>query len=151
MRTAKSIACLLAIVTICGCGGSGNPDTVKVTGTVTYNGDTVDGATVAFTPASEGGHLATGITDASGKFSLTTFESDDGAVVGSYSVAITKSETTGGMSEDEEHAAINAGEEVTEATTTHLLPENYGNGATSGLKAEVTAGGPNDFTFELTD
>ena len=34
---------------------------------------------------------------------------------------------------------------------THHVPEKYENPETSGLTAEVTDGGANDFTFELVD
>jgi hypothetical protein len=118
---------------------------------VTYNGEPVEGATVVFGAASEGAQTATGITDSAGKFTLTTFEKGDGAVPGSYTVAISKTETTGGMSAEEEHAAMEAGEEVEEAETIQRLPEKYLDGPTSGLTAEVPADGPKDFTFELTD
>ena len=33
----------------------------------------------------------------------------------------------------------------------HHVPERYENAETSGLTADVTDGGPNDFKFDLTD
>jgi hypothetical protein len=150
MKMIQLLSCLLIIAAMHGCGPS-QPSTTKVTGTVTYNGEPVEGATVVFGAASEGGRAATGVTDSAGKFTLTTFEQGDGAVPGSYTVAISKTETIGGMSAEEEHAAMEAGEEVEEAETIQHLPEKYLNGPTSGLTAEVTADGRNDFTFELTD
>ena len=82
------------IALICGCGGDSNPDTYSVTGKVTLDGTPVEGALVSF--ASEGGSRpATGITDASGAYSLTTFAQGDGAVPGSYKVTITKYEDSG--------------------------------------------------------
>jgi hypothetical protein len=150
MKSVTHALCFLAILAICGCGPT-NPSTTPVTGTVTYNGSPVEGATVAFTPTSDAGHVATGVTDSAGKFALTTFEKGDGAVVGSYTVAISKTETTGGMTADEEHEAVNAGQEVKEAETIQYLPAKYSNAATSGLTAEFTEGGSNDFTFPLTD
>ena len=39
-----------------------------------------------------GGRPATGVTDAEGRYRLTTISSDDGAPLGSYSVSIAKTE-----------------------------------------------------------
>ena len=150
MVIAKHIGLFFLVIAVCGCG-SEKPATVKVSGTVTYKGEPVEGATVVFGSTSAGGRAAAGTTDSAGKFSLTTFEKDDGAIPGSYTVAISKTETVGGMTADEEHAAISAGKEVRKAETIHKLPEKYSNGLESGLKAEVKADGTNDFKFELTD
>lgn len=150
MRTVGLIGCFLAATTICGCGG-GNPSTIDVTGTVTYKGATVEGANVVFGPVSGGGHAAAGVTDAAGRFTLTTFEKDDGVLAGSYTVAISKTETTGGMSEEEEHAEVSAGKEVPAAKTVDFLPLKYKDGLKSGLTAEVTPDGEKDFAFALVD
>jgi hypothetical protein len=145
------ISVLLVLVVICGCGGgAAQQPTVQVTGEVSLDGAPVEGATVIFGAASGQERGATGITDASGRFKLTTYNKDDGAIVGKYTVAISKTETTGGMTPDEEHEAISAGKEVTPAVTVNKLPEKYSDGTNSGLTADVTAAGPNDFKFELT-
>ncbi|HVC94924.1 MAG TPA: hypothetical protein VND64_14610 [Pirellulales bacterium] len=68
---------------------------MPVSGTVTYNGNAVVGALVAFHPVdpNSGGHSALGTTDAAGKFTLQTPEGGTklakGAMVGDYQVAIT--------------------------------------------------------------
>jgi hypothetical protein len=151
MRAAKwSVVILLAMVAG-GCGGgSSKQPTVQVTGVVSLDGSPVEGATVIFGAASGQERGATGITDGSGRFKLTTYDKDDGAIAGKYTVEISKTETTGGMTPDEEHEAINAGKEVTPAVTVNKLPEKYSDGTKSGLTADVSAGGANDFKFELT-
>lgn len=57
-----------------------------MSGAVTYNGQPIEGVSVAFVPAS--GRPAAGITDASGHFTLSTFGTGDGAVLGSHKVAL---------------------------------------------------------------
>ncbi len=147
---------LLASVLAFGCGqqGADRPKTVPVTGTVTHGGAPVEGATVAFQSAS-GARGAVGVTDAGGKYTLTTFESGDGAVPGEYQVKIFKykveevSEAVGDVdSDDYVPPAEGEGEEET-AEAENLLPAKYADPTTSGLTATVTEGGDNTFDFPL--
>jgi len=159
---------LLALVVIgvvfslgCPQQGADRPKTFPVSGTVTLNGQPVEGAIVTFVPTA-GGKGATGRTDASGKYTLTTFASGDGAVPGQYNVKIVKFETTGteaaagpgGAEMDEEaytaaqDAAQEGGEEEAAGAPKNLLPEKYADPATSGLKATVKEG-DNTIDFAL--
>jgi hypothetical protein len=159
---------VMGIALIVGCSqpGADRPATHPVTGTVTHNGSAVEGATVTFV-ATGGGHSATGITDGSGKYSLTTFASGDGAVPGQYGVKIVKYEggaedAAGGAGEEpmEEGGipdAPEAGAAEEEGTggaedsgPKNLLPEKYADPGTSGLDATV-AEGNNTFDFPLED
>jgi hypothetical protein len=73
---------------VAGCGGpSDAPETVPVTGLVTYKGKPVPELMITFNPEGPG-MIATGTTDAEGKFSLMTSQPGDGAKVGTYLVAI---------------------------------------------------------------
>lgn len=127
--------CLAGVI---GCG-KGRPGTVRVTGVVTLDGSPVEGASVTFYPA-EGGRPASGTTDAQGKFTLTTFESGDGAPPGNYNVTVIK--MAGGKATADEQAGSGEealmGAEDTEGVS--LLPAKYGNVKTSGLSVEVKAG-----------
>ena len=148
-KTAVMYLSLLALaVAIAGCGGpadTGNrPATIAAGGTVTYNGEAVDGATVTFAPDGPG-KAAIGKTDSNGNFKLMTFEAGDGAVTGKYLVTVVK-QTEVAETESEDSMA-----ESTSAAPEDLLPTKYGVATTSGLTAEVTEGGENQFTFELTD
>jgi len=152
MSTLRRIGLLLVIVFVSGCGGDvAKQPTVKVTGIVTYEGEPVEGATVVFGAAAGQERGASGITDATGRFNLTTYEKDDGAIVGPFTVAIFKTETTGGMSPDEEHKAIAAGQQVKAAETVDKLPAKYKDGPKSGLTADVAADRENHFEFKLAD
>ncbi|MGY8768664.1 MAG: carboxypeptidase-like regulatory domain-containing protein [Pirellulales bacterium] len=127
-----------------GCGSGSS--TVPVQGIVTLDGETVEGATIAFTPV-EGGRLCTGATDASGTFKLTTKKSGDGAMPGSYKVTVIKVESrsvsTAAPSDPE--AEGDPAEEVSGNIAgiddvKYLLPLKYGVASTSGLTVEVESG-----------
>ena len=158
-RTALLSLVLLALGWIGGCARSSdgdNPKTYPVSGTVTQNGGPVAGATVNFQLA-DGSRSAFGITDESGKYTLTTFASGDGAVPGEYQIAITKFEggsapagQPGGAEIPENYDAppIEGGA-APAAGHKNLLPPQYAKAATSGLKATVTESESNQADFDL--
>jgi len=80
--------CLLAL----GCGAGHS----KVTGTVTLDGQPVASATVVFT-ADDGSRIASGFTDASGNFSLTS-DNKEGTLPGKYKVSVSKTAIIEGQS-----------------------------------------------------
>ncbi|MFH1922280.1 MAG: hypothetical protein ABIP48_20650 [Planctomycetota bacterium] len=139
MKWSTELGCLVAAsaIAVIGCSGSGLPDTVPITGLVTYNGEPVAEAQVSFIPAQ--GRPASGGTGADGRFKLTTFQLDDGAVLGEHTVTIAKTAPTPGQ-EDDPYA-----EQIS------LIPEKYGKLQDSPLKATVSADGPSEFKFDLTD
>jgi hypothetical protein len=84
-RRLCALGILLVAGAAAGCGGK----TVKVEGIVTLDGTPVQGATVIFVP--QGGEReANGLTDADGVFHLTTFNTGDGAMPGTYKVTVEK-------------------------------------------------------------
>lgn len=115
---------ILCLAILPGCAPQG-PVTVPVTGTVTLDGEPVEGATVGFRPAE--GTPGTGTTDASGEFTLNASPGQNG-------VTVYKSEVVG------ETAA--AGEEATgtEIETKSLLPIKYSAVEGSGLSFDVQPG-----------
>ena len=148
------MVCLACCALLAGCrGGTSNPATVPVTGTVTLNGEAVEGATVTFT--GEGSpRPATGTTDAQGKFSLTSFEPDDGAAPGDYAITITKyADTAGGANPDEVDTtspdAMYGDGGPDAGGPKNALPAKYEVMTNTPLKETVTAGEDNNFTFNL--
>lgn len=120
------VAVALAVV---GCGPSG-PVLTPVNGVITLEGEPLEGAVVLFQPE-EGGKPATGLTDAAGAFTLTTFEPGDGAQVGVNSVAITK----------ELPSTSSANVEEGEITEVELgTPPRYASPMLSGLTVDVQKG-----------
>ena len=119
-------------------------DLMIVAGTVTYKNEPVAGATVTFWAASAP-RAAIGQTDAKGNFQLTTFDPNDGAIVGTHTVTVTK---------PPESAPANATEMATAkaatAPTKPPLPTKYARADSTPLKFEVKSG-PNTAPLELTD
>ena len=149
----RHLMCLLLLtgsIFWMGCASAGLEGTIAASGTVTHNGQPVEGAAVVFSPEGEG-RAASGLTDASGRFQLQTLTAGDGVMPGKYQVAISKTEVEGGMSEEESLAYAEKHGAPPTVTVKELLPEKYKSPATSGLTAEVTAGGKNEFTFDLKD
>ena len=150
-------AWLLTVALLTGCGKKDDkeiPETAPVSGTVTYNGSAVDGATVTLQPAagSSGLKPATGTTDASGKFTVQTFVSGAdfaaGAMPGDYAVTVTKQSGTA-MTPDQMLEATESG--ASPEKPANELPEQYADPSTSGLTATVGAAGLPDLKLELTD
>ena len=77
---------LLTTLAAVGCGGS-DVDLVKVTGTVTMNGEPVADAEVLFKPVA-GGRLSHGKTDAEGRYTLEYLPGQRGAIVGAHQVSV---------------------------------------------------------------
>jgi len=144
-------ALLMATLLITGCGktAANRPKTVKVNGVVLYNGQPVEGALVMLVSTDPNGRGAVGKTDASGKFTLTTFDPGDGAIPGTYNVAISKTILEG--EPPPENPQNTGGVEPDKRVSKDLLPPKYKVAATSGLKAEIKEPGPVELKFELTD
>jgi mannose-6-phosphate isomerase-like protein (cupin superfamily) len=111
-------------------GQDQGPPPVKVTGVLTLNGQPLAGATITLVPEKDG-RPAAGRTDAEGRYTLSTFANDDGAVPGRYRVTI-------GVPPDQR------------APSKRTIPQRYANPGTSGLTVEVSPG-PNQFQFDLQD
>jgi hypothetical protein len=125
---------LLAVGLAGGCSKSDRPRVAPVSGTVTYHDQPVEGAQVMFMPTQ--GRPATGKTNAEGRFTLSTFGSGDGAILGHHAVTIAK------------RVPLNDKPYAPERSE---VPERYASGATSGLTADVSGNAANDFPFALTD
>lgn len=150
-RLILTLWAVAAVVSI-GCSKEGSiPGTVPVSGIVKHNGAPLEGATVVFSPMDQGsGRAASGKTDATGKFTLSTLKPGDGALPGEYAVAVTKMETEGKPLTDEEaREYYNKYQKPPPAPTTKsAIPEKYSVAATSGLKATVKKGDKNEFSFD---
>jgi len=125
---------LLCVLTFSAGCGHGLDYTAKVAGTVTVNGQPAKAFNIIFHPAQ--GRPATGITDDQGRFSLTTFDPGDGAVLGEHVVTVTDSFPQGPP----------AMGRITANMT--RVPLQYSSVETSPLK-ETVEDKKNDFTFDL--
>lgn len=152
---ARGYLALGLLLLAAGCGQFDDPNrpaTYPVTGTITHNGKPVEGAMVRFELA-DGSRSAIGKTDANGKYVLTTFSANDGALPGQYRVSILKYETpprTPSSKSEAEYVPPEAAGLAQQATIPkNLLPAKYADVKTSGLAATVSESGENRFDFSL--
>jgi len=143
----RLLAGLLVTLLLC-TGCDQGPTLYPATGTVTYEGKPVTNAAIVF--GSQEAQVATGGTDASGKFTLVT-QGKPGIPKGTYQVTVYKAAGTTEMSgtpsaEDMKNAATSGG-----PTKPKLeIPPKYAAFKTTDLSATVTEdAAKNVFNFEL--
>lgn len=121
-----TIATLLGL--LAGCNSSNGVTLFPVEGELRLNGQPLAGAHVVFHPLQSTAKVppARAQTDASGKFKLTTFQTEDGAPAGTYSVTV---EYFPLWQQHDEFLAYR-----------NVLPPKYASPATTDLKIEVAQG-----------
>jgi hypothetical protein len=145
LRAALALVVLSAGLAGCG-GNNGRPKVVKAGGQVLYKGQPVEGAVVTFTneAANTSAYARTG---PDGRFQLTTFGHEDGAVPGPQKVVVSKIEVTERPKPDVDYNTSSQIPPPPEQK--QLLPPKYTSTATSDLQFEVRAGDKNDFILDL--
>jgi hypothetical protein len=163
LRTNVFLLLGTSLVLCFGCSGSVKyPATSAVSGKVTLQGKPLADAQVVFQSKEGGARAASGTTDASGNYRLTTFKKDDGAVPGSYQVTVAKASAAklaeaqaaanSAPSNDPAMAMksmMTAPKGAKKAAEESEVPAKYGSVKTSGLEKTVTKDGPNNFDFDL--
>ncbi|MDR1480632.1 MAG: hypothetical protein LBJ00_17020 [Planctomycetaceae bacterium] len=144
----KRLEYIVLLICLVGCGQSNPYGTTYVEGIVLIDGSPIDGVQVTFAPNSTTSETqqmsAGGMTDKSGKFTLTTGGAPlgSGVLAGEYNVTfykITVKETTFEESQ--------AGKEP---VTTYIVPQKYNDTKTSDITpVKVEKGDKNSFKFEL--
>ncbi len=162
MKSDHIIAVLgMALLTVTGCFGGGDrwtkdlPETVDASGVVLLNNEPVENASVVFAPIEPGEHAASARTNKRGEFQLKAFPSKDGAVPGSYNVAVSK--TVESMMEYEIADPGEDAEHAEEPVQTeegvgweNVLPKQYANPMNSGLEFDIPADGTQSLKIELS-
>ena len=138
-----------ALLPLVGCGSDPDkPKLGKVSGTVTYNGKPIPSGSIIFTPAGaqggKTGQSATGQID-NGKYTLTTFDTGDGAILGQHAVTVTASSTPG-----TELGKVKSDGTLDYKLPKSAIPEKYTTIDKSPLKYTVDAGGKT-IDIELKD
>jgi len=111
-----------------GCGDD-RPQRVSVSGQVLYNGKPLTKGFVRVVPHK--GRVAAGKLNAEGRFTLSTYEKNDGCLLGTHAVEI--------LCFDNSNPSVSV----------RLIPVKYTKIATSGLRATIE--GPTDnLTFNLS-
>lgn len=150
IRRDSALVGLCLAAAIAGCSGRDLPETIPVTGQVTYQGKPLVDAQIGFIPKQEGSgaHPARGRTDERGAFELTTYfgpqDELSGATPGDYIVTVQKHDVPGDPVEVQKMFFKNPG-----MVPKSLLPAEYGDPGKSELTATVVEDGDNSFEFKL--
>ncbi len=146
-RFSYSVVCL-AIGLTAGCGGSDEwtgkrPKVYKAGGVVTLGGAPLEEATVIYHSSSHD-LSAQGVTDKQGRFTLMTFDPQDGAVEGKHKVSVTKR-----TYEKKKTKYDSPTESSVALIPKELLPIRYALPTTTTIEVEVSASGDNDAKIEV--
>jgi hypothetical protein len=152
----EEVGAVFVILSGVGCGGRAGPKVEYVEGLVTLDGSPVAGASVGYSPVDRSvGLPASGKTDAQGRYRLTAVRGGRegaGTAVGDYAVSITKLEIVpANEPQPPPPAWWNPSLGPTPTPVRSLIPQAYGESATSGLRVSVKPGrntGP-DVSFQL--
>jgi len=165
-HTALLSVIITGLLVFTGCSEN-NLGAVKVTGTVTLDGEPISGVTVAFLPAGATGREAYGTTDAQGQFVLTipSAAAGSGAIPGTYNATFSKEHNPRGdemwayadelrdqgMNEDQIPGEVARRFPGGLPDPIDLIPEKY-KYSTSAAFPPVTVekGKKNDFMFDLS-
>lgn len=131
LTLAVTVAPMLAV--LCGC----DAQTAPVSGTVTLRGRPVGPGTVIFLPTAGGARSAVGTFASDGRYQLSTFEPNDGALLGSHRVIIQARSPSESAFGDEE-------------IVDSRIPLLYADPQASGVTARVKPGS-NTIDFDLND
>ncbi len=142
-RVARVLVCLLASSCIAACGRTDSrPETARVNGTVTYEGQPLTTGRVSFVKRTNAGgsysRPAVGVIDERGRYEMTTFTEGDGVVPGEYVVVV---ESLGAELDPEDFAKGLERES--------LIPERFASVETSGLT--IVIDGDLEHDIVLTD
>ena len=142
-RRAGLLCGALSVILWAGCDRG--PQLVAASGVVTFRKQPVPDADIVFVPDA-GGSPVIGRTNDSGEFILTT-NGQEGALVGSYKVAVTAVKLKKAVSESE---ALSMTNEQIAANHVAVVPIKYNNTISSGLAATVAEDpASNRFQFDL--
>lgn len=130
------LTCMLFSTSFQGCGQVDRgslPEVYPVSGIVTMDGKAVANATLSF-QLIEGSRSAIAQTDERGRYQLTTFHSDDGAIPGEYQITVMQFSTQPvdypvRQSEDDRN--------YVDYVPVNMLPEKFSDARRSGLTAVV--------------
>jgi hypothetical protein len=143
--------CLFFTVTTMtvGCNEKISLKTDAVSGVITMDGSPLAGAIVTFSPTENTGHVASGVTDAGGKYVLQTLlgDPDAGTTPGNYIVSVSKKEN---VPTGKQEMSASEGKMVEIMESKERVPAKFTGKKTSPLKAAVVSGEANSFDFDVS-
>lgn len=144
-RCAVGALSLGLVLILVGCGGDRDkPKLGKVSGKVTYKGKPVSSGHIVFTPSTgkggETGQTATGEIESDGSYTMTTFNTGDGAILGQHVVTVQLSDT------DYKSPQPKADGTIDYVMPKSLGPKKYTSTESSPLRCTVEEG---SMTFDI--
>jgi hypothetical protein len=137
---ATTVVAALSVLTASGCGGDGLPRQ-GVSGSVSVDGKPLKSGSITFVPTEPDTPTQGGATVVDGSYSIPSAQ---GLVPGKYKVVLSSGEGTAEKKVD----STNDMPGMPPVPAKEVIPSQYG--AQSVLEAGVTAGGKNQFDFNLT-
>ena len=140
MNRRSAATLLLLNLLLTGCWSSDAPETIRVTGKITFAGAPVTTGFVTFSPENFDAmpppvRPATSLIQPDGTYALASFNPEDGVRPGSYLIAIISYERPPGPEDPGGGVAA--------------IPRKYLNPHTSELKATIAADGPKDLVMDF--
>ena len=141
----------LVFMTALGCGPAG-PEMGQVTGKVTFDGVVIPTGTIQFWP--ESGRPSRGSIADDGTYTLTTFEKNDGALVGKHRVTIQATQISeqgpqlDSTAAEIAHFSQKGAKRIRASRVKWLVPEEYSEVDTTTLVATVKPES-NSINFEI--
>lgn len=127
--------CAMALLFCSGCNETKDLlPTTKVDGNVSFQGSPLESGTITFFPVAGGKH-AIGLIVKNGDFSLSTYETGDGAVLGQHKVVI--------------DVPYEMPDGVPAPDSVPRIPTKYSKLETTPLIVDITSDGENKFPFTL--
>ena len=150
LRWLPAAALVAGALGMIGCSSGGKS---KVNGVVTLDGQPLPGAVVTFVPADMAtGKMASGTTDNSGNFQLTTATPNDGAFPGDYKITVVYAEGAeapkGATGMKEAFQGYEKEQKKKRPPPKFVVPAKYADPAKTDLKQKVPPSGK--VTLELT-
>ena len=131
----QTLVLLSLLVLTVGCGGGDRPPIGEVSGTVTLNGEPVEGVQVMFEPVAKG-RSSSAMTDAQGHYVLDYIGDTQGAIVGEHVVRLV---TARGATRDDSGR-------VTDPGVKEKFPPEYNSESTQKVTVES---GDNVIDFDV--
>src|SRR5262245_24227687 len=143
---ATRVAFLIYVVLVAGCGSQ---TTSPVEGVVLMDGKPVVGASIQFVPQGKG-RDATGETDKSGQFVMSTYQPRDGVLPGSYKVVISPPTGTADTARyaSAEEAMAATSKQAAKKDATGSFPQKYARADQTPLLQEVPVKGKVKFELQ---
>ena len=164
VRMWGGVSAVFMVCLLTGCTKKSDVPLAPASGVVTLNGKPLENARVNFYPKESSSRFSYGTTDAEGRFKLSTFGVNDGGLIGSHTVTISKVDlpseagkidieklkkqgySGGGMPGYESMMGLGG---KPKAEIKDQVPAKYSDKASSTLEASITAEGPNEYNFNL--